>query len=219
MDQTPRRAALAPLAALVIAGRQPAPREKEKAMTDAPPKSTFVTALAWVFIVLSAGATAISALQNVMVYFLFPRAEMKAAMESGPASAQMPGLAKFMFANVELFFAAFFCLSLLMLMSAIGLLNRKNWARRASIGLMAFGIAWNLGGLVLQQVFMSELAQPTNAPAEFQSQFQTMQTVMRIVAAVFSVGFSALFGWIIWRLRSAKIVAEFQAPSAERAAG
>ena len=45
-------------------------------------RSAFVTVLAWAFIVLSGLGTAISALQNVMVYFLFPLAQLRAAMET-----------------------------------------------------------------------------------------------------------------------------------------
>jgi hypothetical protein len=148
--------------------------------------------LAWVFIVLSGVGTAISALQNVMVYFVFPRAQLRAAMESDPASTQMPAFAKFMLGNIEVLVAA--------------------WARLVLIGLLGFGIAWNLGGLVLQQALMSQFPQPTNAPAEFQAQFQAMRTVFLAVAVVFSIGVSAVFGWIIWRLRSASIVAEFLVP-------
>jgi hypothetical protein len=59
---------------------------------------------------------------------------------------------------------------------------------------------------------MSQFPQPTNAPAEFQAQFQAMRTVFLVVAVVFSIGVSAVFGWIIWRLRSASIVAEFLVP-------
>jgi hypothetical protein len=175
-------------------------------------RSSFVTVLAWVFIVLSGLGTAISTLQNVMVYFLFPRAQLRAVMESDPASTQMPAFAKFMVGNIEVLVAAMLLLSLLALVASIGLLKRQSWARLVLIGLLGFGIAWNLGGLVLQQAFMSQFPQPTNAPAEFQAQFQAMRTVFLVVAVVFSIGVSAVFGWIIWRLRSASIVAEFLVP-------
>lgn len=179
-------------------------------MTQTGSKSTFVTVLAWIFIVLGGGATAISALQNVMLYAMFPRAEMKAAANFGPGAEQVPAFAKFMFANFELFFLLFFLLSLLSLVAAIGLLKRKNWARFVFIGLMVFGIVWNLGGLVLQQMFMSMIPQPSGAPAELQQQLEVMQTIMQIAMLIFALGFSALFGWIIWRLRSPAIAAEFR---------
>jgi hypothetical protein len=173
-------------------------------------RSSFVTVLAWVFIVLSGVGTAISALQNVMVYFVFPRAQLRAAMETDPASTQLPAFAKFMLGNIEVFVAAMLLLSLLALVASIGLLKRQNWARLVLIGLLGFGIAWNLGGLVLQQAITSQFPEPTNVPAEFQGQFQAMRTVFLVVAVVFSIGVSAVFGWIIWRLRSASVVAEFR---------
>ena len=130
--------------------------------------SSFVTVLAWVFIVLSGLGTAMSVLQNVMVYFLFPRAELRAAMETESAATQLPVFAKFMLGNIEVLFAAMLLLSLLALAASIGLLKRQNWARLVLIGLLGFGIAWNLGGLVLQQALMSQFLQATDAPAEFQ---------------------------------------------------
>jgi hypothetical protein len=178
-------------------------------MTSAPERSTFVTVVAWTSIVLSGFGTAIAALQNAMIYVLFPRAQMQAALESDPTSTQMPAIARFFFANIELVFAVFLLLGLVALASSIGLLHRKNWARVVFIGVLACGIAWNLGGLAFQGMFMSQFSSMPNAPQDFERQFQTMQRVMLVVGAVFAVGFSGLFGWIIWRLKSAAVVREF----------
>jgi hypothetical protein len=174
------------------------------------PKSTFVTVLSWIFIIFSGGMTLISALQNIMFYFIFPRDEMRETIESGHGGAEVPAFVKFMMSNFDILLAAIFCLSLLCFVCSIGLLKRKNWARLTFIGVMVLGIIWNIFGLIMQQFVFSDFPEQTNAAANFQEQFKNMQIIIQTISIVFSIGFSALFGWIIWKLRSSQIVAEFE---------
>lgn len=179
-------------------------------MTETAERSTFVTVLAWVFIVLGSFATVIAVLQNALYYVVFPREQMQGLADAGPGAEHVPPFAKFMFANFELFLALFLLLAVVTVVTAVGLLTRKNWARLTFIGLMVFGILWNLGGFVLQQVFVPTMVPLSDAPPEIAQQFQAMQTGVQAAMLVFAFGFSALFGWIIWRLRSRRIVAEFR---------
>lgn len=179
------------------------------AATPARPRSAFVDALAWIFIGLGGVAATIALLQNLMLYFLFPRVQMQAAVESSPAAAQMPFLARFLFGHMEWVFGAFFLLALLTLVAAIGLLRRWNWARVVLIGLMALAIVWNLGGVLLQTLLFPDFPLPANAPADFQASFHSLRLFIQAVSAVFAVVFSLLAAWIIWRLRSTAIVEEF----------
>ena len=172
------------------------------------PRSNFVTVVAWIFIVLSGFASLIALLQNLMLHLAMPMDEMKQHM-SGQAVEQMPAAAMFMFGHIELIFAAFLAVCLGTLASSVGLLKRKSWARITFIALMLFGVFWNLGGLVLQQTFMSQMPIPPDAPSEFQSHFESMMKVMRVVTALVALGMSTLFGWIAWRLWLPSIVAEF----------
>jgi hypothetical protein len=177
-----------------------------------PQRSTFVTAVAWIFIVLAGFATLISALQNVMITVMFPVAEMQAAADHAKNDERMPWFAAFMFQNIRLFFFAFFVLCVATLTAAIGLLRRKNWARILFIALMGFGVLWNIGGVVFSIVFFSSMPPiPATAPQGFGDQFELMSKVMIGFNIVLAVGFTALFGWILKRLFSSDIRREFSA--------
>ena len=174
-------------------------------------RSSFVTVLAWIFIVLSGFATMISILQNVMVLTMFNQPEMANAMSTPPPGA--PPFMAFMVAYFQWFFLFFLLVTITTLASSIGLLKRKNWARLVFIGLMIFGIIWNLGGVVIQfGVFNSMREQfaavPENAGAPDMRPFFI---AIEIVSVLFAIGFSVLFGWIAKRLMSREIKAEFGA--------
>lgn len=182
-------------------------------MTDSPAatpqKSTFVSILAWVFIVLSAGATAVSVLQSLLLYLLFPRAEMKAALANGLQSQAIPWGARVMVSHFEVFIWAFLVISVVMLVTAIGLLRRWNWARRIFILLMAMGIVWNLAGVLLQYWLFADVPVPLDNPGEFSGAMQAMMLAMRIFTALVAVVMSGVMGWVMWRLTRPAIAAEF----------
>ena len=172
-------------------------------------RSTFVTALAWIGIVFAGFGTFITALQNIMFQFLMPQLPIEQLMNENNSSVQVPEMAQFMFKYFDLIFLAAFLVSLFALIASIGLLKRKNWARIVFIALLALGIIWNLVSLVFQKAMTHDFPLPPDVPEEFQSQMETMMTVMSIASIIFVLIFTALFGWIIWKLRSPQIVKEF----------
>ena len=177
-------------------------------------QSTFVTVLAWVFIVLTGFTTIITALQNVMLHVMSADFGLNNPdVSTSPGMEQMPAIARFIFIHFNLIFAAFFIISLTVFIASIGLLKRKNWARLLFIAMLSFGIIWNIGGLVLQQYMMSNLPFGPGAPQDIQRQMDIMMLITRIVSAVFALGFSLLYGWIIWKLSSLPIVSEFKTVS------
>lgn len=177
-------------------------------MNSTTTRSTFVTVVAWIFIVLSGIGTAISILQNIMIQTMFTGPEMERALQAPPPPGTPP-FATFMADHFQLFFAAFLIASVLMLASSIGLLKRKNWARLIVVGLMMLGIAWNLGGLVLQLTMFSSM-QESFAKAPGAPNMKSFMVAMAIFSALFALGMSVLFGWIIKRLLSPAVVAEFK---------
>jgi len=169
-------------------------------------RSSFVTVLAWIFIVGGGFTTFISILQNVMLTFFFPADQIQMAK----GAENMPAVALFMLNHMRLFFAAFLVLSLTVFVSSIGLLKRKNWARVIFIGLFVLGILWNVGGLFLQNAMFSAMPAPSpDAPEEFKAQMESMAHVMLVFSFVMAVGMSVLFGWLIKRLASPAIRREF----------
>ena len=173
-------------------------------------RSYFVTVLAWVFLVITGFSTFISVLQNIMITFFFPMAEMEAGMHSAKGSENLPAFVQFMLGHMQYFFLAFLLLSATMFISSVALLKRKNWARIAFIVFLAFGIAWNIGSLFFQSAFFSSMSQmPSDAPSEFRAQVESMAMVMLVAMSLFAIAFSALFAWLIKRLASPRIRAEF----------
>lgn len=177
-------------------------------------RSTFVTTLAWVFILLAGFATAISTVQNIMITVMFPAAEISNAAAQAQNDTTTPQFAKFMFQNVRLFFFAFFLVCITALTAAVGLLKRKNWARVLFIALMVGGILWCFGGVLMSIAMLSSmpLVEP-NAPQAAREQFALMSKVIIGFNFVVAIGVTILFGWIIKRLRSREIRLEFSATS------
>ena len=182
-------------------------------MTETPKRSSFVTVLAWIFIALSGFGTFIGIVQNVLVQTVFLPA-MERAQPSMPPG--MPAISVFMFNHLGAIFLAFLLVSAFVLICSIGLLRRWNWARLCFAGIMLLGIVWSVGGVVMQ-FFMFSSMQNT-----MQQQLQDMPDapdlsyfvmVIFVLSAVFSIGFSVLYGWIAKRLLSAPIAAEFRQKS------
>ena len=170
-------------------------------------RSTFVNVLAWIFIILAGFATLISLLQNIMISVMFPVEEMNKAFSEPQVQQEMPLFAEVIFSNLQLVFVIFFAVSSTTFVSAIGLLKRKNWGRIVFMVMMCLGICWNVVALILQNAMFTSMPQiPAN---QMDTQFGTMMTVMKVVTFVIAMGISYLFGWIIYRLSSDKIKAEF----------
>lgn len=170
-----------------------------------PRRSTFVTVLAWVFIVLSGFATLIAVLQNLMLNLMFP-AEALQQMDQQQME-QMPAFARVIFGNFRLFFFGFLVLAATTLAASIGLLKRRNWARLLFVLIMALGIGWNCLGVYLQWAIFS---MPQDLPQD--STFHTMSLLIRGFSAVMAAAMCGLFGWIIKRLLSQQVRAEFADP-------
>lgn len=175
------------------------------------PRSNFVTIVAWIFIVISAIATCIALMQAAMFIFLVPHG----AFSSPQIRAQMlqtPPVFAFLFRHTMVIFAMFWAGAIVMLVSAIGLLRRWNWARWVFIALLALGILWNLGSVIAQHLMIGSVPLPV-APGNAALQaMRIMMIVIQVVSAIMAVAMSVLFGWIIRRLLSAPIAAEFHPP-------
>lgn len=175
-------------------------------------RSTFVTVLAWIFIVLSGFATMIAVLQNIMMALVFPMAQIQAETAKASEQGHMPWFASFMFGHIHWFFLFFLVVCACMLAASIGLLKRRNWARILFIALMALGIAWNVGGLIFMffafSSFFADMPVPPDQAAAARN-FEVMWKVMFGFNLLMVAGFAWLFGWIIKRLTSGDVRREF----------
>lgn len=163
-------------------------------------RSLFVTAVAWLFILLGMAASVSALLQNAMLASLLPL----------PAQAGLTGL---LMAKLPWVTGACLVLSLATLASAIGLLLRFDWARRTFIGLLVVAIVANLLGVWLQQELMQAIVDHalTSAalPPKAAGVFGGFVTAARVMAVVVTLGACGLLAWIIRRLMSDPVRQEF----------
>ena len=170
-------------------------------------RSLFVTATAWVFIILAALASVSALVQNAAVASLMPG--LLLATERNP----LPLLTGLLIGYLPWVVGTGLVMSLATLASAIGLLLRLDWARRTFIGLLIVAIVANLMGLWLQQEVVQSVVSNTLSsvaiPQQAMSVFGGFVTAARVMAVLMTLVGCALLGWIIRRLMSAVVRQEF----------
>lgn len=170
-------------------------------------RSLFVTVTAWVFIVLGALATASALVQNAAVASLLPATA--AALPSQP----LPLLTGLLLGYLPWVVGVGLLMSLATLASAVGLLLRLDWARRAFIGLLIVAIVFNLLGLWLQHEVVQSVVQSTLTraplPREAAGVFGGFVTAAKAMAVAMTLVACGLLGWIIRRLMSPLVRQEF----------
>jgi len=163
-------------------------------------RSTFVTVLAWVFIVGAGFAVVISVAQVMLVLSMGDEAFL-------PMQGADLGMANVMSQNFHFFIYGFFVLTLFTLVSSIALLKRKKWARLAFIIILTLGILWQIGGAILQFTMFSDVS--ADPRLDGLEDFERITNMIRWFTVGIGIVISGLFAWVITRLVSPKIVAEF----------
>jgi hypothetical protein len=170
-------------------------------------RSLFVTATAWVFIILGVLASASALVQNAAVSSVMP--QLQVAGHAQP----LPLLTGFLLGYLPWVVGAGLVMSLATLASAIGLLLRLDWARRVFIGVLAVAIIANLAGLWLQQELVQSVVSNTLTSAPIPPQalgvFGGFVTAARVMATLVTLGACALLAWIIRALMSSRVRQEF----------
>ena len=174
-------------------------------------RSLFVTWTAWVFIVMAALASASALVQNAAVTSLVP------GLQPAGDGAPLPLLTGLLLGYLPWVVGTGLAMSLATLASAIGLLLRLDWARRAFIGVLVVAIVFNLMGLWLQhEVVQSVVSQTLGTtlrsaavPAQLLGVFGGFVTASQVMAALVTLFACALLAWIIGRLMSAPVRQEF----------
>lgn len=183
----------------------------------APPRSTFVSVVGWIFLAFASLGVVMGLLQNLMLHTVFP-ADVFERLADMPSAPGMPPFLPAMFAHFKLIAALALGLSVLKLVASAGLLQRRDWARWLFIGLLGFGILSSLGGIALQawvtmgmheQFSMLQQSRPEGMP-----DMTAILVTISVFSALLSLGFVALYAWIIKRLLSAPVAAEFRAAQA-----
>ena len=131
--------------------------------------------------------------------------------------SHMPAGVAFLFENFQWFLLGILLLSIALLISSIGLLKRKNWARLVFVSLMALTVVWQVGILILQVLVFADISAMSAMPEmselprspEYQD-IHVMQSVMMAFFVLIGLGIAGFFAWIIKRLISAPVRHEFK---------
>ena len=166
--------------------------------------SALISAVAWIFIVLAGFAILVCAAEYIVVAKSFPFGTRW--LVQGDQSGEF-GL--YILDHLQSLLSAMLLMFVITLGAAIGLLKRVNGARVVFVGLMLFGIFWNLAGGVLTYYFL-----PAASNSDGSGTQVAPSDVLRHIVLTFnfllSIASVALFSWIIHRLVSAEVRREFQ---------
>jgi len=167
------------------------------------PKSTFVTVFAWLMIIFNGFGLFVSLMQNVMFAFISQFDEFSSAFND---VGDFPkGFPTFLFKNIRWIIPIFGLFILFAFVSSIGLLRRKEWARKAFLFLLGFGIIYIIAGTILYCIFTRSIFSISEIPSEFNS----FSIIFIVFMIIMSLGFIFLFGWLFYKLSSTKIKEEF----------
>lgn len=172
-------------------------------------RSLFVTLTAWAAIVLAAVACAFGVIQQASLASWAPG--LDAAVQAGP----MPAGSDALLSYLPWVIGAGMLISVALLVAAVGLLMRHEWARRAFIGLVVVAIAANLASLWLQHEFVQSLVDATlrESPLPYAALgvFGGLATAAKLLSGVLTLVACAGLAWVIRRLMSPKVRQEFVA--------
>ena len=156
-------------------------------------RSLFVTVTAWTFIALGLLASASALLQHAQL------ASLPAGLHAHP---MLPWV-----------LLAGLVMSLATVASAVGLLLRLDWARRAFIGVLVVAIVANLAGLWLQHALVQSLVDATlmqaTVPPQVLGVFGGFVTAAQVMGVLVTLGACGVLAWIIGALMSPGVRQEF----------
>lgn len=171
--------------------------------------SRFVTGVAWIFLILSGVSVAIALVQALALLFWPPLVDV---LDQYRAVANQQGeageLSGFVLDNLAWMTLSNLLVSMVTLIAAIGLLKRFNWARLLFIVMLGLIILWALGSVVM--LWQAAPYQPAAGAGAYDPLMQGPSTPGLLFGTVLTLLFCLLLGWVIKRLCSARIRAEFQ---------
>jgi len=176
-------------------------------LNEIPNRSKFVTGLAWVFIVTTGFTTFMSLLQGVVLFAIFPMGQMNDLLGQVDA-AEIPGVLHFLFSHIGFVFFLSLLMSATTFAGSVGLLKRQNWARIFFIWMLGLGIFWTV--VSVPAIFFIPSGMSPEVDEVFGGSFRMMMTLVKVLCFLLALAHCALFGWIIWKLMTPTIKAEFR---------
>lgn len=185
-------------------------------ISEVPPqRSTFVTVVAWLMMAVYIFKAAVSALQAVILWTIFSMGEFQEAMDEIHQDPEAPDWFATVFANMHWFAALSFVLAAGMIGVSIGLLRRKEWARKIFIVVLGLKVSLAIASLLVMPLIFGFLVPwqeflEVNDPAA--RPFLAIWLGMMALMGVFTLAINGLYVWVIWKLTRSEIRREFQVP-------
>lgn len=177
-------------------------------------KTPFITIIAWVFIALATMILMTAIIQYVAVAVLnygdmhnLMVAELKKTMKD----SDMLALALLALRYAWIMVTVIFLYAITLLLTSIGLLKRREWARKTMVVLLVIAIFYELGDLAWQFYVMNSTMAPLMK--EMPGLGGGMMAIILGIVTIMVLAFCALFVWVIIKLRSEKIRQEFATQS------
>jgi hypothetical protein len=169
-------------------------------VNDTVQPSTFVTVLGWL-VAIFAGFSLLASVAQTALLGIMPFSPLT----EGDA-AEMPAIMKFLFNNFQLIVYGSTAVYALVLSSAIGLIKRKEWGRITMMAMFALNAVFIIALAILQFTMMSQFFDMRDAPADAKS----FMSVVKAVVGGFTLLLVAIHAWIVIRLNSPAVRAEFR---------
>ena len=176
----------------------------------AAPPSMFVTVTAWIFIVITGLGVLALLLQNLLLATLMASPEVQHALNDLPTHTD--GATTFIVRHMRAIAAAMLALVGIALVSAIGLLQRRNWARLCFVGVLVVAVLYQLGRLAY--VWLMPLPMPQSPDGSVN--LASMMDTLRVASTVMAMALTLVASWLVIKLCSPAIRAEFQSAAALR---
>ena len=181
-------------------------------------RSTLVTVVAWVFLILSALAT-LGALMNVLILAVTPAATVDAIVsrvtQDTAVTHLLPAPYQFMMHHARLVALIKLVWWAAVLIASVGILQRREWARRTFVATLGIEIIVVILAFVMSQSMLMGIASQRASQSRTGQVPPGMGTGMAL-GGLLGVGIVAILLWLLLTFRSARVRNEFT--SAERAA-
>ncbi|SDI97306.1 hypothetical protein [Billgrantia gudaonensis] len=171
----------------------------------APPTRSFaVTTIAWGFIAFAAVTIVLLGLA------LLPGERLPLVLTAEPGSGGLTGGVAWLLERSQALAALLLAGAVLTLWLAIALLQRRAWARRAFLILLATGFVAVLGGAALTPLTFSLLPEAATSAAVDRSAPTAGLTGTLSAIILLATLLAALFAWAGWKLGSTTVRREFR---------
>ncbi|MGM0701679.1 MAG: hypothetical protein ACQEUG_04660 [Pseudomonadota bacterium] len=167
-------------------------------------RSTAVTAIAWGFIAFAVMTIALLGLA------LLPGDRLALVLAVEPGSGGLTGGVAWLLERSQALAGLLLAGALLTLWLAIALLQRRPWARRAFLALLATGFVAVLGGAALTPLTFSLLPEAATSAAVDRSAPTAGLTGTLSAIILIATLLAVLFAWAGWKLGSATVRHEFR---------